>query len=413
MASTAKGLLISTRGGSTARCLGVLGALVIFAVAVPVAPTLAEPPSTQADSASPPPPAGAPDNPPFAAGLAREAQRQADLHTPEAAARRAASRQEYSGLGRADAWGLAKRRFPGVTTAPLFDGARPGAGPRVKDYLSPRTAITEDPATGKDLVLASTLPLVTEERGDQVPVSLDLLDEAGGFAPANALAPYVIGSQVSDGVAFPDLGVSVRLDSNSDSAGTVDQQRVFYHEVANDTDLFVAPEPLGIETFLQLRSPASPEQYTLDLDLPEGATLRRAVSANPIPGDPPETVEVVVDGEVVARVYPPLAADAAGSPVATHIEIDGTNLRWIVEHQEQDLEYPILADPEVILPNGGSWGFVNWGWGQVHYCTCSTSFGAANNDPAYYPGLYQSMPTRSYFAPGDYAEWYWQAPPQT
>lgn len=77
----------------------------------------------------------------------------------------------------------------------------------------------------------------------------------------------------------------------------------------------------------------------------------------------------------------------------------------------RDLHYPLLADPEVYRDgSGGNWE--GWRWGQVLYGSPS-GFGAAVNNPAYFLGLYQSMPTNSIFNSGAYAHFWYRAPAGT
>ena len=193
--------------------------------------------------------------------------------------------------------------------------------------------------------------------------------------------------------------------------------RVFFANTQADTDFFVTPQPSGAELWWQLRSPASPERLVLNVDLPEGAVLRRARSKNPIPGDPPRAIEIARGDKALGYIYPPVAYDADHQPVASAAAIEGDRVVVTVEHRGKDLRYPLAVDPEVVQPNAyGSIGWIGWNWAQDPAQATGANinrFGQARNDPAYARGLYTSMPTNNYFDPGKLAQFSYRAPGNT
>jgi hypothetical protein len=118
---------------------------------------------------------------------------------------------------------------------------------------------------------------VTDDDGKKRPTDLSLDERADGFETANSPVDVRLPKRLADGIALGDTGVSVRPPmSDTASSGVEEAGKVFWSDVATDTDFMVAPLPSGIETFHVLRSAAAPEELPLMLDLPEDAALRDA-----------------------------------------------------------------------------------------------------------------------------------------
>ncbi len=62
------------------------------------------------------------------------------------------------------------------------------------------------------------------------------------------------------------------------------------------------------------------------------------------------------DGKVQARVPNPYAVDAEGTEVPVTLQAKGDSIILGVSHREQDLAYPILADPSI----EEAWGWLEW-----------------------------------------------------
>src|SRR2546430_13752460 len=80
--------------------------------------------------------------------------------------------------------------------------------------------------------------------------------------------------------------------------------RVFFANVAADTDFLDAPVPLGVEVLWQLRSPASPTALSLNLKLPAGASLQGAPGSSLGGGE-----WIVQNGKPHAMISTPRAID--------------------------------------------------------------------------------------------------------
>lgn len=378
----------------------------------------------QQSEPSGPSPAISKDDPAFGQGAERERARAERLRGGQAREERRQSRERYRGLSRSEALGLAQRAFPEATRGRLPDGRRPAPDLRVVDQYGHGAALVQD-AQGARFLLRSSLPLqVPAPGGGFAPLDLSLTEAADWFAPRASAAPIRIAKRLGGGVRFTEGGFALGPEGRDDAELIEADDRAFASEVAADTDFIAAPKPAGAEVSWVLRSPAAPEELVLDVELPAGASLRRARSANPIPNDPPEAIEIARGDEVLGYVYPPLAYDADGTRVPSRASIDGERIVIRVDHRGGDFRAPILVDPEVVQPNDNS----TWGWAGWRFLNMSRNikegtsasnpgnnwFGAARNDPAYAPGLYESMPTHTSFDySGAYAHWDYQPPANT
>ncbi len=331
-------------------CLGVIG------VAPAIGAGQQQPPRVPAEALSA-------ADPNFGAGMKREQARTEKLRTPEARAERQRSRDRYRDLTAPAALDTGQAAFPAEFKGELFDGARPDPGVKVVKQLRNGTAITQS-ASGDKAVLQSSLPLETENAaGEQQPVDLTLASDSTGFRTRNAFVDLRIATRQAGGVSFSRGGFSIAPGGQADAAAAESADRVFFANTQTDADFVVAPRPAGAELGWQLRSPASPERLTLDVDLPAGAVLRGARTDRPIPGDPPSALEIAKGDAAIAYIQPPNAYDADGVLVPSDAMIEGDRIVVTVKHRDGEYRYPLFVDPEVQINdyNGSNWR----GWGTV------------------------------------------------
>jgi hypothetical protein len=390
----------------------VLG-LVVMGLFVAVVPASSQPTVPDPATSGKPSPAFTRADPDFRRGLDALAAERRRRATPAAAKARRASRRRFRHLSRAEAITRARATFPEATREELFDGGDHG-DIKVERAVGEFSSVVKDRQTGRTLVASSTSPLRDKNaQGKTASVDLSLKDMGTQLAPENALAPMKIKERSAAKVRFPAIDLSFGLAGGAKArTATVRSDRAYFAETETDSDAFVAPTPDGAELSVQLRSEDSPERFSLAFDLPEGATLKRAVSKHPIPNDPPQTIEVAKDGKPIAYVSPPIAHDAEGMAVPSKITAKGDRVILEVDHRGRDLMYPLIVDPEVHQYFiDAAWS--DWVWGQSLGAS-SGGFGRAVNDPAYYPrGLYQSHPTNTYNANYSYANFVYRAPPNT
>jgi hypothetical protein len=352
----------------------------------------------------------------------QEAERermQAHRRSAAGAEERRRWRDAYRDASGPEALQTARARFGAPVTDPGWQALDLPPGDRVRHYLDDRHAQVQL-ANGRTAIAQSTTPLRAKDRnGDLSPIDLSLVRTPQGIEPKTALAPITFGERATEQLTLRPSGIGVSYSGARPSAASISDGAVFYANVAPDTDYFARPGVQGVETFVQLRSPASPEDPKLHLDLPEGVHLRRAALPPQVgPGITSDVVEVVRGNHVLATVLPPSAVDAQGLPVPIDYGISGNDLVMRVAHREKDYAYPILVDPWVMdrfygwsTPEGAAAD--GWLPGRSHEV-----FGVAqgnNGDPTYGgPGLYAwSIGGWNGYHQWDNAYWYWRSPPNT
>jgi Ca2+-binding RTX toxin-like protein len=278
--------------------------------------------------------------------LADLARREEELASPQAVAERLRSREAYVGLGAAEAQQLAFSAFASTFEELGQDPARFLSDARLDRVVEADAATVT--SEGNTQLLEAGMPVQTEdEEGELAKVDLDVVPDEDGWELENPLVGVEVGASVEEGVTLPEAGVTVVQVGAEDSAARPEgDSDLFFPEIeeGTDTDLIVSPTSTGVELFDVLRSPASPETFRFQLQLPTGAELR--------PG-PAGSAEVVVDGEVSIYVPRPWAHDAQGTAIPVEMTVEDNALVLAVAHRDQDLAYPILVDPTI---------YQDWGW---------------------------------------------------
>jgi hypothetical protein len=194
-------------------------------------------------------------------------------------ARRVRSRRLYRDRSARDAWSDARRLFPAVARGPLWRPVPLAEGQRVARYLDAHNAVltaTPDAPAG---VVHNDLPLrAPDAQGNLAPVDLTLRDSGNGtLRAANPLVETEVGAVSGGGLRLPEIDTAIvpQLAERQVPAQLADG-RAFFANVDDDTDLLVRAIPGGLQTFTQLRSPASPATLALRVRPPAGAELREA-----------------------------------------------------------------------------------------------------------------------------------------
>jgi RHS repeat-associated protein len=295
-------------------------------------------------------------------------RRQRRLTARAAVAARTDSRQAFSNQGEDAAFTTLSEAFPALLEA-APEPIR--ASDRVVEYvnddhaaiLAPADKDEADAEARKPRLLASMLPLRAKNRDGQLaPLSTHVTEPTPGqLRPENALAEIIVNRDLHDGIAFPGADVAMRVTGvNLDQPATVRKDRVFWANVQTDTDLVLSMRPDGVETFDVLRSQQSPELLSYEVDVPEGGSVSL--------DEDRQVVEIKdKDGKAAVSLGSPIAADADGTPVATHWVVQGTLLQIAVDHRQADVRYPLLVDPTATIDqrswiNDASINFNGWSW---------------------------------------------------
>jgi hypothetical protein len=139
---------------------------------------------------------------------------------------------------------------------------------------------------------------------------------------------------------------------------------VFFANVDTDTDYAVRALPGGMESYHLIRSPASPETFSLDLHLPVGAAIRKAP-------DEHEGFLVQRGDETLYRVSVPAAWDADERAIPVETRITGSTIEMTIKHRSGDWLYPLVLDPSVFDNHYYLWGDTNnGGWRYQCFAQC-------------------------------------------
>ena len=243
------------------------------------------------------------------------------------------SRGAYRGLGRDAALEIAERELPGVFGQPWFKPITLPEGARVKRFVGDDGALLEGGEQPR-LIESMGMPLTsTVGSGEREFVDLRLRRTEAGFVPQNPVAPLRITTEGAAVLSGTDT--SIRLDGIEAAGEPVERDgRVFFANALPDTDLVLAPAPVGVSFSFQIRSADAPEQAVLTVDLQAGKQMRLRSDER---GDRVEVVDQ--DGDVTARVLPPSAWDTDGEPIPVRYELDPGRIVVRFPHRDR-MEFP-------------------------------------------------------------------------
>ncbi len=279
---------------------------------------------------------------------------------------------------------LARLVFPTVLDQPHGGPPPLPAGVHVAQILSP-FAEQVDLRDGSHAVVESVGPLATPTSpGHYSPINLALTAARGEYAPTTTDAPVLIPRRLREGVRTENGVVLTPITQQgaplNGSEGTITGATVFYANTQTDTDTVVAPTSGGYAIDALLRSQRSPSQFHYHLTLPSGARLLP-------PHDGTGPIEIVRGGIVIAAVLPPVAEDAAGSPVPVAMHAHGDNIALSFGRVGEAYQYPVAVDPELVdsevtghkKPTRWKFGpenpahFTDWGFGTEYYLEIESS----------------------------------------
>lgn len=281
------------------------------------------------------------------------------LRSHRARVERRRSRHRFRRLSARGAVAVAREQFPQWVEQPAWAPPTLQKDERVTGFAGDNAMVIRRKGERVGALTVSPTPLATTGKdGSKRPVDLALQETVDGFRPRNPLVSMLLPTRLSDGVNFPGPGLSLSPAVGAQGTARRVDDKVFYDNVAADSDVILAPLPDGVETFYQLRSPAAPSAFTMRIG--GGATF--AMSAG-------GAAEIRRGGQRIGTVDAPVALDAQGQPVAVRYEASGDSLVVRVDHRDRDLAYPIMVDPRLTSWNWVLWAVVddnelqNWAFG--------------------------------------------------
>lgn len=319
---------------------------------------------------------------------------------PAASLVREKSQTAFEGLSGAAALATAAMHFPAAVTAPARAGLSGAGSPHVLRYVGSSAAVIKM-RDGKRAVAQSTLPLRAGSAGHLRPLSLALVRHPTFFSVASSLAPLRLPRRLGpSGIRLTKTAITVAPAPSGPSVGRVAHGRVFYPNVAADTDVFAAPLATGVDILYQLRSRRSPQRLTMRLTLPPGAQMHVVHVASrggprgrrPLPGP----IAITRSGSPLAEILPPVAVDAQHRPVPLSYSVVGHRLVISVAHRGGRYAYPILVDP-YIADDQRYWNAAaaTQGGGDPTHPPDFNGWAYFGNPTGYIPGYEGTLPTET------------------
>jgi hypothetical protein len=172
-------------------------------------------------------------------------------------------------------------------------------------------------------------------------VTVDAQPRGTGFAGAGTTKvtiPPTADGAVKATSAGRTIGVS--LGTADATKGTLAADgTVVYDDASTAVDQTVQPTDDGVRIHTVIQDATAASRYVHHLTLPAGARAELTPTATG------NAVLIYQGAQLIGGFAPPWATDAAGTPIATHYELAGTDLIQTVDHQAADVRYPVVADP--------------------------------------------------------------------
>jgi RHS repeat-associated protein len=286
---------------------------------------------------------------------------QASLSTTEAVAAREESSTAFEGLSAAAAKTELEKAFPIFVKEPAGGPPQLASGQSFTGFPSDGSA-TIDLGKGRHGVLESLEPIATESSpGRRTPIDLTLSEVSTAFEPVVSAVKVQLPKQLSNGLGINEPHAPIMLTPTDESGTPLDGSpgattgaAVLYANTQTDTDTAAKPTPTGVDVDSVLRSQRSPSRLFFRLDVPLGARLVQPAGSS---GE----IQVTLNGQSIGLIRPPIARDAAGATVPVTASLSGHLLTFTIDRAQDQFQYPILIDPEVVdafLYISGNWAFL-------------------------------------------------------
>ncbi len=341
---------------------------------------------------------------PLLGGEQQQSAEEARRDNPEAVMEREASRTKFEALNAEQAASLLSEAFPRVVDDPAGGSPQLPAGQRIITYPTPNTAQLELP-DHKSAVLESLSPIAIETSSStRVPIDLSLNETVSQFQAVRSLVNVDIPKHLATGISLTDQEVSLTpVDEQGQplggSEGSLLGVSVLYANTQTDTDTLVKPTTSGFDLDASIRSVASPQRLLFRVGMPAGAEL---VS------DGQGGARVVLEGQSIASVLPPVAQDATGNSVPVSLSVSGNILAVNVDHRAGSYQYPIFVDPSIIDSQLTKSGAKRSNWEFETKPAESTKFGHTNAVCKGPGEQYLEVCATGEYQNGEFAQWHYE-----
>jgi hypothetical protein len=260
---------------------------------------------------------------------------------------------------------LVHRRRMALVTTPLVGGAMAvivamtGSGIAHADTTDTVTATEAASALEDASRLSSSAAAEATVSGDEV--TTDANDDAGVAIPTDAE------DGVELGVGESALTVNLPYSDDAGRARVVNDGTIAYPSNDGVANAVQVDNAGAVSFSTVIAGPDSPSVYPYEFDLPEGASFQ--------PQDDGSILVISSDEAVLQAIGAPTAKDANGVAVSTWYDVNGDELVQHVDHNEDSVAYPVVADPfvipaymvwKIIRCGGGAWlGWISsggWAW---------------------------------------------------
>lgn len=206
--------------------------------------------------------------------------------------------------------------------------------------LAPVAAYADDSLSADDIVSAITnsAPDVLENVAD-VTTSDTASDSVAATIESIAVT---VPEDPSRGITLdpksgPTIGVGLPFAGTADDSTVIADGVVAYDNNNGSATVPVVKEDGSVQITTIIADANAPTRYDYSLTLPAGGIA--------LVTDEGGVVLVDIDGNFIGGFASAWAKDATGTAVATHYEVSGSVLTQVVDHQVDNVVYPVVADP--------------------------------------------------------------------
>jgi hypothetical protein len=194
--------------------------------------------------------------------------------------------------------------------------------------------------------LSATANLLSRTSGvvDATP-ALTVVQDDSEVVGSVVTVPVQAGNGVKFGQGTNSFTVGLPAGSKN-AAGTINRNGMVTYDSPFGNDNAVVPTAEGAQFLKVLDDVNAPETVTYPVNLPAGGKIALTTRISDTSAKVgPAAFVLNGTGQVVSIVDAPWAKDANGQSVETFFTTDGKSLTQHITHRQQNVAYPVVADP--------------------------------------------------------------------